>query len=273
MEIRELGIPDAYEVAPQLHQDERGVFLEWYRFDKLQDLRGHGFELRQANCSVSASGVIRGIHSATVPPGQAKYVTCLSGAVLDVVVDIRVGSPTFCRWEAVRLDDVDRRAVYVAEGLGHAFMALTNGATVAYLCSEVYSPSREFGIDPLDPEIGIDWPTGGRQALSPKDEAAPSLARGSRRRPVARLRALPGVLRGLAQRVERLSERRPPRGSGASPARAHASWSSTEYAGRGAGRGNRSLVVGRTRSGSAPSSSNTARASPYQVVAPVAVPW
>jgi dTDP-4-dehydrorhamnose 3,5-epimerase len=175
MEIRELGIPDAYEVAPQLHQDERGVFLEWYRFDKLQDLRGHGFELRQANCSVSAAGVIRGIHSATIPPGQAKYVTCLSGAVVDVVVDIRVGSPTFCRWEAVRLDDVDRRAVYVAEGLGHAFMALTNDATVAYLCSDVYSPSREFGIDPLDPEIGIDWPTEVEKALSPKDEAAPSL--------------------------------------------------------------------------------------------------
>jgi dTDP-4-dehydrorhamnose 3,5-epimerase len=176
MDIRELGIPDAYEIAPQLHQDERGLFLEWYRIDALQNLRGHGLELRQANCSVSAAGVIRGIHSATIPPGQAKYVTCPSGAVLDVVVDIRMGSPTYGWWETVRLDDVDRRAVYVAEGLGHAFMALTNGATVAYLCSEVYSPTREFGINPLDPEIGIDWPAGPEKALSPKDEAAPSLA-------------------------------------------------------------------------------------------------
>ena len=176
MDIRELGIADAYEIAPQVHEDERGVFLEWYRIEKLHDLRGQGLELRQANCSVSEAGVIRGIHSATVPPGQAKYVTCLSGAVLDVVVDIRVGSPTYGRWETVRLDDVDRRAVYVAEGLGHAFMALTSGATVAYLCSQVYSPTREFGITPLDPEIGIDWPVGREKALSPKDEAAPSLA-------------------------------------------------------------------------------------------------
>jgi dTDP-4-dehydrorhamnose 3,5-epimerase len=176
MDIRELGIADAYEFTPRLHQDERGLFLEWYRIDSLQDLRGHGLDLRQANCSVSASGVIRGIHSATVPPGQAKYVTCLSGAVLDVVVDIRIGSPTFGRWHTVRLDDADRRAIYVAEGLGHAFVALTDGATVTYLCSEVYSPSREFGIDPFDPEIGIEWPAGSQLTVSPKDRAAPSLA-------------------------------------------------------------------------------------------------
>jgi dTDP-4-dehydrorhamnose 3,5-epimerase len=176
MDIRELGIADAYEITPQVHVDERGVFLEWYRIEKLRDLRRHGLALRQANCSVSAAGVIRGIHSATVPPGQAKYVTCLSGAVLDVVVDIRVGSPTYGRWETVRLDDVYRRSVYVAEGLGHAFMALTSGAAVAYLCSEVYSPTREFGINPLDTEIGIDWPAGREMALSPKDESAPSLA-------------------------------------------------------------------------------------------------
>jgi dTDP-4-dehydrorhamnose 3,5-epimerase len=96
--------------------------------------------------------------------------------VLDVIVDLRVGSPTFGRWETVRLDDVDRRAVYIAEGLGHAFMALSDGATVVYLCSEVYSPMREYGIHPLDPEIGIEWPSDLMPALSPKDDAAPSLA-------------------------------------------------------------------------------------------------
>jgi dTDP-4-dehydrorhamnose 3,5-epimerase len=102
-------------------------------------------------------------------------VTCLNGAVLDVIIDLRVGSPTFSTWVDVRLDDVDRRAVYIAEGLGHAFMALTDGATVSYLCSEVYSPTREYGIHPLDPEVGIEWPAGMTPVLSPKDDAAPSL--------------------------------------------------------------------------------------------------
>jgi dTDP-4-dehydrorhamnose 3,5-epimerase len=176
MEVRELAVADAFEITPGQHRDERGVFLEWYRFEPLMEARGHAVSLRQANCSVSAAGVVRGIHFATVPPGQSKYVTCCHGAVLDVIVDLRVGSPTFGRWDAVRLDDVDRRAVYVAEGLGHAFMALSDGATVVYLCSEVYSPTREFGIHPLDPEIGIEWPTDHTPELSPKDDAAPSLA-------------------------------------------------------------------------------------------------
>jgi dTDP-4-dehydrorhamnose 3,5-epimerase len=175
MDVRELDIADAFEITPRQHADERGVFFEWYRVESLLKAHGHVLDIRQANCSVSAAGVVRGIHFATVPPGQAKYVTCLYGTVLDVIVDIRVGSPTFGRWVQVRLDDVDRRAVYIAEGLGHAFMALTDSATVAYLCSEVYTPTREYGIHPLDPEIGIEWPPGSTPALSPKDDAAPSL--------------------------------------------------------------------------------------------------
>jgi dTDP-4-dehydrorhamnose 3,5-epimerase len=175
MDVRELEIADAYEITPRQHGDERGVFLEWYRVESLMAVRGHALTIRQANCSVSAAGVVRGIHFAEVPPGQAKYVTCISGAVLDVIVDLRVGSPTFGGWAQVQLDDVDRRAVYVGEGLGHAFMALTDGATVSYLCSEVYSPRREHGIHPHDPEIGITWPTGIAVVLSPKDDAAPSL--------------------------------------------------------------------------------------------------
>jgi dTDP-4-dehydrorhamnose 3,5-epimerase len=180
VEIRELAVPDAYELTPRQHRDKRGVFLEWYRFESLQEALGHPLDLRQANCSVSAAGVVRGIHFARVPPSQAKYVTCLTGAVLDVVIDIRDGSPTFGRWDAVRLDDVDRRAVYVAEGLGHAFMALTEGATASYLCSEVYAPTREFGIHPLDPQIGIAWPVDLKPALSPKDDLAPTLGEARR---------------------------------------------------------------------------------------------
>jgi dTDP-4-dehydrorhamnose 3,5-epimerase len=170
-----LAIEGAFEVTPAQHRDDRGTFLEWYRFDALAAAVGHPLDLAQANLSTSARNVVRGIHFADVPPGQAKYVTCVSGAVLDVVVDIRVGSPTFGAWEAVHLDDTERRAVYVSEGLGHGLCAMTEGATVAYLCSTTYRPGHEHGIDPLDPELGISWPTG-TPLLSTKDAAAPSLA-------------------------------------------------------------------------------------------------
>ena len=175
MKIRSLTIEGAFEITPTQHRDSRGAFLEWYRFDALAAVVGHPLDLAQANLSTSARDVVRGVHFADVPPGQAKYVTCVSGAVLDVVVDIRVGSPTFGAWEAVPLDDDARRAVYLAEGLGHAFCALTEGATVAYLCSSTYRPGHEHGINPLDPELGITWPAG-TPLLSTKDAEAPSLA-------------------------------------------------------------------------------------------------
>lgn len=175
MKIRPLTIEGAFEITPVQYGDARGVFLEWYRFDTLAAAVGHPLELAQANLSVSARDVVRGIHFADVPPGQAKYVTCVAGVVLDVVVDIRVGSPTFGQWESVRLDDEERRAVYLAEGLGHGFCALSERATVTYLCSTTYRPGHEHGIDPLDPELGIAWPTDAPQ-LSAKDAAAPSLA-------------------------------------------------------------------------------------------------
>ncbi|MDR6322085.1 dTDP-4-dehydrorhamnose 3,5-epimerase [Actinoplanes couchii] len=169
-----MTIEGAFEVIPVQHGDDRGSFLEWYRFDHLAEVVGHRLDLAQANLSTSARGVVRGIHFADVPPGQAKYVTCVSGAVVDVVVDLRVGSPGFGSWEAVRLDDRERRAVYLAEGLGHGFCALTEGATVAYLCSSTYRPGHEHGIHPLDPELGIAWPVA-EPVLSAKDAAAPSL--------------------------------------------------------------------------------------------------
>ena len=175
MKIRPLTIEGAFEIAPVQHGDQRGTFLEWYRFDALAAAVGHPLDLAQANLSTSAKDVVRGIHFADVPPGQAKYVTCVSGSILDVIVDIRVGSPTFGTWEAVPLDDKERRAVYLAEGLGHAFCALTEGATVTYLCSSTYRPGHEHGVNPLDPELGIAWPAT-VPLLSTKDEAAPSLA-------------------------------------------------------------------------------------------------
>ena len=176
MQIRELSIPDSYEITPVQRADDRGVFLEWYRFDKLEEAAGHPLNLRQANTSVSKKGVVRGIHFADIPPGQAKYVTVTHGAVIDYVIDIRVGSPTFGQWDSVRLDTVDRRAIYLSEGLGHAFVALTDDATVSYLVSDTYNASAEHGINPLDPTIGLVFPEeAGEPLLSPKDTDAPSL--------------------------------------------------------------------------------------------------
>ena len=174
-------MPGSFEVTPHQLHDERGTFLEWYRWDALEQAVGHPLRLAQANCSVSSSGVMRGIHYADVPPGQAKYVTCARGTVLDAVVDIRVGSPTFGSWDLVRLDEDTRRAVYVCEGLGHAFIALTRGATVVYLCSEVHHPERERRISALDAEIGIAWPRNPRPVLSRTDASAPGLSEAAER--------------------------------------------------------------------------------------------
>ena len=175
MKIRPLSIEGAFEITPVQRADPRGVFMEWYRFDQLAAEVGHPLRLAQGNISVSAAGVVRGIHFADVPPGQAKYVTCTRGSLIDVIVDLRVGSPTYGTWESVLLDDVDRRCVYIAEGLGHGFCATSDDATLTYLCSETYSPTGEHGVHPLDPELGIRWPTDA-PVLSAKDEQAPRLA-------------------------------------------------------------------------------------------------
>nr|WP_055504699.1 dTDP-4-dehydrorhamnose 3,5-epimerase [Nonomuraea pusilla] len=167
-----LSIAGAWVFTPRVHADPRGSFLEAFRAADLP----HPMQVAQVNCSVSAAGALRGVHFADVPPGQAKYVMCVSGRVMDVVVDVRAGSPTFGRWEAVTLDDRARRAVLIAEGLGHAFMALTDDATVVYLCSQPYSPGREHGVHPLDPALAIAWPPGVEPVLSGKDAGAPTLA-------------------------------------------------------------------------------------------------
>jgi dTDP-4-dehydrorhamnose 3,5-epimerase len=177
VQIRELNVPDSYEVTPKQFSDDRGVFLEWYRFDRLEEVIGHRLVLAQGNTSVSRRGVVRGVHFADVPPSQAKYVTATHGSVLDFVIDIRVGSPTFGTYDSVLLDDVDRRAIYIAEGLGHCFVALTEDATVSYLVTAPFNAEREHGVNPLDPDVGLQFriPTE-ELLLSPKDTDAPSLA-------------------------------------------------------------------------------------------------
>ncbi|MDN5794561.1 MAG: dTDP-4-dehydrorhamnose 3,5-epimerase [Intrasporangium sp.] len=175
MQIRALSVAGAFEITPRQFPDDRGVFLESFRGDRLGEVIGHRMEVAQTNVSVSSRGTLRGIHFADVPVGQAKYITALTGALIDFVVDLRVGSPTFGRWDSVLLDAADRRAVYLAEGLGHAFVALEDGTTAHYLCSSAYSPTAEHGIHPLDPAVGLALPDGLEPILSPKDTAAPSL--------------------------------------------------------------------------------------------------
>lgn len=176
MHVTELAISGAWLFEPVVHADDRGAFLECFRKDALEQYVGHPLDLHQGNWSISQAGVLRGIHFADIPPGQAKYVMCVRGAILDVVVDVRTGSPTFGSWCSERLDADNHRAIYLSEGLGHGFMALTDDATVVYLCSAPYAPGREHGINPLDPDLGIEWPRDLEPLLSPKDAAAPGLA-------------------------------------------------------------------------------------------------
>jgi dTDP-4-dehydrorhamnose 3,5-epimerase len=176
--MESLGVEGAWVFTPTVYADDRGSFLETFRGSEFAADLGYRFEVAQVNCSVSRRGAIRGIHYADVPPGQAKYITCVRGAVLDVVVDLRTGSPGFGKWEAVRLDDQTRRAVFVTEGLGHGFMALSDESTVLYLCSTPFTPGREHGINPLDPALGIGWTheeVAGAPILSEKDATAPTL--------------------------------------------------------------------------------------------------
>ena len=178
MTVRALSVPGAWELTPTLRPDPRGVFFEWFTDREFTEMTGHRLDLHQANVSVSAAGVLRGLHFAQLPPSQAKYVTCLRGSVFDVVVDVRVGSATFGQWDSVLLDDRAHRSIYLSEGLAHGFLALQDDSTVAYLCSAGYSPGREHTIRALDPAIGIDWPLvdGAAPNVSERDAAAPTLA-------------------------------------------------------------------------------------------------
>ncbi len=175
MEFRALSIEGAWEVTPRQFPDPRGVFAEGFRADHLAKEIGHEMAVRQTNISVSTAGAVRGIHYSDVPPSQAKYVTAVSGVFVDFIVDIRVGSPTFGQWDSVLLDIVDRRAVYLSEGLGHALACLEDG-TAVYLCSEVFAPTREHGLTPVDEQVALTFPDGFTPLLSDKDGAAPTLA-------------------------------------------------------------------------------------------------
>jgi len=181
MDIRALRIEGSFEIAPRQFRDDRGLFLESFRGDRLAEAIGHRLDVVQTNVSVSSRGTVRGVHFADLPPSQAKYVTALSGSFIDFVVDIRVGSPTFGQWESALLDTVERRAIYLGEGLGHAICSLEDDSTVTYLCSATYNAAREHTINPLDPELGLALPAHLTPLLSAKDAAAPSLSQAAAR--------------------------------------------------------------------------------------------
>jgi dTDP-4-dehydrorhamnose 3,5-epimerase len=175
MEIRPLDIEGAWEIVPKLFSDSRGLSAEGFRVDHLAKHIGHEMQVRQTNISVSTAGALRGIHYSDVPPWQAKYVTATSGVFVDYVVDLRVGSPTFGRWDSVVLDSVDRRSVYLSEGLGHVLACVQDG-TAVYLCSEVYAPSRERTVSPLDRDVALTLPGGFAPVVSERDAIAPLFA-------------------------------------------------------------------------------------------------
>lgn len=176
MQVRELEIAGSWEFTPPAFPDHRGLFAAPFQEQAFVEAVGHPLRLAQTNHSVSRRGTIRGVHFADVPPSQAKYVYCPFGALLDVIVDIRVGSPTFGRWTAVTLDSDKFNAVYVSEGLGHSFIALTENTAMSYICSEGFNPGAERGITPVDPALGLPWPSDIEPILSDKDLNAPTLA-------------------------------------------------------------------------------------------------
>lgn len=173
-------MPGAWVFTPRSFSDSRGTFAATFQEEPFRRAVGHRLTPAQANTSVSRRGVIRGIHYADVPSGQAKYVQYVSGALLDVVVDTRVGSETFGQLDAVRLDPKIMAATYLSEGLGHAFLALEDDTVASYLCSTPYNPGAEHGVNPLDPTLALPWDQfvpSDKLLLSDKDRAAPSLTK------------------------------------------------------------------------------------------------
>lgn len=161
-------------IEPAVHGDHRGFFAETFRADAWA-VAGIGETFVQDNHSRSVRGTLRGMHFQTAP-GQAKLVRCARGAIFDVVVDLRRGSPTFGRWEGFVLDDESMRQLYVPIGFAHGFCVTSEVADVVYKCSSYYDAATESGIAWDDPAIGIEWPIGVEPIVSERDANAPRLA-------------------------------------------------------------------------------------------------
>ena len=160
-------------LQPRVHGDARGFFQETYRRARFAEM-GIDLDFVQDNHSRSGRGVVRGMHF-QVGAGQSKLVRCARGAIFDVVVDIRRGSPTFGHWEAFELDDERHRQLFVPVGFAHGFCITSEVADVVYKVSSYYDPEIERGFAYDDPEVGIEWPAGLELTVSERDRTAPAL--------------------------------------------------------------------------------------------------
>jgi dTDP-4-dehydrorhamnose 3,5-epimerase len=177
MNLKPLGIEGAWLAESQVWSDDRGFFREWFKSEDIKNVTGVDFAIEQANISLSSKGTLRGIHYSVAPLGQAKWITCVSGLIKDVIVDIRPNSKSFGRWIEVELSGDAGKAIFISKGLGHAFLALEDNSAVAYLISTPFSPTDEFEINPLDESIGINWGISlSELKISDKDKNAPTLA-------------------------------------------------------------------------------------------------
>jgi NDP-hexose 5-epimerase len=177
MRISSMSVPGAYRIEPELLPDLRGSFFESVTNSALLASTGWELTVRQVNFSTSRRNTLRGIHGTMVPPGQAKFVTCVRGLALDIVVDLRVGSPTFGRHDTTYQSPESGTAVYLPDGFGHAFLALTDDTCMCYLCDAEYVPGTMIEIDALDPDLALPWELTGPPIRSAKDAAAPTLAK------------------------------------------------------------------------------------------------
>lgn len=176
MELTPLGIDGAWLVESPVWSDNRGFFREWFKSEDVKAATGREFRIEQANISFSLAGTLRGIHYSIAPKGQAKWITCVSGSIKDVIVDIRPKSKNFGKWVEVNLESNPGHSVFISEGLGHGFLALEDNTSVAYLVSTPFSPTDELEINPLDKKIGIDWGMDSNSLkISEKDRNAPLL--------------------------------------------------------------------------------------------------
>ena len=177
MSVQELSIRGAFLLKHKVFTDERGLFREWFKAEQISSI-DENFSVQQANYSKSKKSVIRGIHYSIAPQGQSKVVTCVSGSITDVLVDLRIGSPTYLKVEQILLTDEYGDVVYIPTGAGHGFIVESDSASVAYLTSSAYAPDYEKAICPTDPALGITWPLqlGELGVISQTDSSAPTLA-------------------------------------------------------------------------------------------------
>lgn len=158
MNVTPLAIAGAWLIESPVYPDDRGIFREWFKFETLKETGVPAFEVRQANTSISKKGVIRGIHYSPENDGQSKLVTCTSGAIFDVILDLRPESKSYGEHLEIELSENLGKCIYISSGLGHGFQALEDNSVVTYLLDKEYSPNNEFGINPVDQNLNINWP-------------------------------------------------------------------------------------------------------------------